>query len=171
MILNGAEIISEYNQGKIHIDPFTLDQVGPNSYDVRLGSHLKVVTANSGNFIDPDKKQTTNIIELPWVLSPEFLYLGNTIEAIGSDYYVPMLEGRSSIGRMGLAVHITAGFGDIGFKQQWTLEMTCELPFKVFPGMRIAQVSFYGCSSRTMMYDGRYMDQEGVQESLFWRNK
>jgi dCTP deaminase len=187
MILNGREIKTGYQEGSIIIDPFDVDQVGPNSYDVRLGRFMKVIMPNmpfnpvdsydsdlvKSGYIDPDYPQTFSTIDLnvaPYVMRPGELVLATTEEKIGSDRYVPMLEGRSSIGRMGLFIHVTAGFGDIGFKSNWTLELTSVLPIKISRGMRIGQVFFHTCTSEAMRYSGRYADQEEPQESLYWKN-
>jgi dCTP deaminase len=187
MILNGSEIISGYEEGRIHIDPYNPENVGPNSYDITLGSELLKVVPNAKqqgenyqrvvkdvSYIEPTERQFIHpqiMDEAGLIIYPGNLYLASTVEKIGSDYYVPMLEGRSSIGRMGLFIHVTAGFGDIGFKSQWTLELMTIYPIRIFPGMRIGQVFFHTCSSQKMMYQGRYQDQDGPQESLFWRKK
>lgn len=172
MILCHDEIIRNYLDDKIHISPFNADMVGPNSVDVHLWEKIIEVVEND-NFetVDVDKPQRTVGVHRngdgSYILHPGRLYLGSTVEEIGSDHFVPMLEGRSSIGRMGLFVHITAGFGDIGFKKQWTLELTPVLPMRIYPGMRIAQVFFHQASSRTKLYDGRYKDQSDPTPSLY----
>jgi dCTP deaminase len=184
MILNGTEIISGRDEGRIHIEPYNQENVGPNSYDITLGNKLLLVKQNeffydeiddkNYGYIDPKKKQNVEEIQIGndgHFLYPGVLYLAHTQEEIGSDYYVPMLEGRSSIGRMGLFIHVTAGFGDIGFKSQWTLELMTIYPIRIYPGMRIGQVFFHQCSSRTMRYDGRYTKQSGPQESLYWQKR
>jgi len=181
MILNGAEIFSEQAASKIKIYPFKSENVGPNSYDVTLGKTLFKILPNElrntmdglQGFIDPMVEQKYNEINMDHdgiILEPGRLYLGHTVEEIGSEHYVPMLEGRSSVGRMGLFIHVTAGFGDIGFQSQWTLELTTILPIRIFPGMRIGQVFFYQCTSQSLMYHGRYQKQDGPMESLFWKS-
>lgn len=177
MILNGAQIKSEYEQDRITIQPYEKNNIGPNSYDITLSKHLKIIAENDVSragqaFIDPDTPQNAQSVKMPqegYILQPGNLYLGSTVEAIGSEYYVPMLEGRSSVGRMGLFIHVTAGFGDIGFQSNWTLELCTIMPIRVYPGMRIGQVFFYECSSRDTIYRGRYQYQPEPQESLYWK--
>jgi dCTP deaminase len=172
MILSHDEIITERENGNIIIEPFTLDQVGANSYDVNLSSVIKRVYYNSFFGIDYKKPQKTKCFTIPekgkWIF-PWQLWLGSTIEKAGSDKYVPMYEGRSTLGRMGLFSHISAGFGDIGFKRTWTLEFSCVLPFKLYPRMKIGQVYFVQASSNNWLYDrdhkGHYADQDGVTEA------
>ena len=183
MILNGAEILSERDQDRIIISPFNPENIGPNSYDVTLGTIIKRVEPNEIMYHEngdpyevmyPKKKQSCVTHEMDddgIVIQPNKLYLAHTVERVGSEYYVPMLEGRSSIGRMGLFIHVTAGFGDIGFMDQWTLELYSIYPIKIYPGMRIAQVFFHECSSQSIMYQGRYQGQVGPQESLFYKGR
>jgi len=172
MILGGKTIIEEIRTGAIKCDPFDIRMVGPNSIDVRLHRMIKQVIPNHADgYIDPEQKQNTRILDLVdcgyLVIKPGELWLGCTVEKIGSRYFVPMLEGRSSIARMGLQVHLTAGFGDVGFIDQWTLEITSVVPIKIYAGMRIAQVYFEEVSDNSMLYQGRYNGQEGPTESRF----
>jgi dCTP deaminase len=168
MILRHDNLIDEVSNGKIHCVPFDQSNVGPNSIDVHLADYLVQVLPNTeGGYIDPELPQLVKKIDLPTVIQKGRLYLGATVEAIGSDNYVPMLDGRSSIGRLGLAVHISAGFGDIGFKSPWTLEITCVEPVMVRPGMRIAQVFFETTIGTGPMYRGRYEKQTGPEASKY----
>lgn len=168
MILRHDRLIDEVHNGRIHCKPFNAAYVGPNSIDVHLaGTLLRVLPNTEGGYINPDLPQLTEAIELPAIVHPGRLYLGATVEAVGSDYYVPMLDGRSSIGRLGLAVHISAGFGDIGFKQPWTLEITCIEPVLLRPAMRIAQVFFETTLGTGPLYRGRYSRQTGPEASKY----
>lgn len=176
MILAHDEIISERENGNIIIDPFILEHVGANSYDVRLGNNFIRVLENEYidgiGYINQDKPQkfykTTALLK-GLLIMPGELWLGETIEVCGSDKYIPMIEGRSTFARMGLKVHLTAGFGDIGFKQKWTLELECTLPIVLYPGDRIAQVYFVQASSCNWLYGrdhkGHYSGQDGVTEA------
>jgi len=173
MILGGLDIIQHYTDNKIHIDPYDIKHVGPNSYDVRLSSELLRVWPNRWEynvaFIDPKLPQNTTRHTIPdsgLVIQPGELWLGCTIESIGSDHFVPMYDGRSTIGRMGLFSHVTAGFGDVGFAQQWTLELVATLPIVLYAGMRIGQISFHGVSDTTMSYKHghSYAGQSGPTE-------
>ena len=106
------------------------------------------------------------------ILYPGILYLGSTIERTFTDKYVPMLNGRSSVGRKGLTIHVTAGFGDIGFNGKWTLEMTVVHPLKVYYMDEICQISFFDTIGDTSyLYNGRYQNQEDVIESRFDQKK
>jgi len=177
MILGGKTILEKYCIGDITIDPFEFKMIGPNSYDVHLGRNFKRVLTNSYSgdyghgepYINPNEKQAYIKYEDEdfIIIKPGELWLAHTVEKIGSTKFVPMLEGRSSIGRMGLFVHITAGFGDVGFVDQWTLELTSVLPIKIYSGMRIAQVFFHTLTDNSMQYSGRYVGQYGAQESRF----
>lgn len=165
MILRQNAIKAGVATGDIIITPYDADMVGPNSVDVHLDSRALIVLPNANLYgvdcIDPYSEQKTAelIIEDGYLLEPGQLLLCSTVEAIGSTKYVPMLEGRSSIGRMGLFVHITAGFGDVGFVSKWTVELTCVLPIIIYPMMRIAQVFFHTCEGSGDLYHGHYIDQ------------
>ena len=175
MILAHDEIISERENDNIVIEPFILEHVGANSYDVRLGNKFKCISENSKYCgiacIDSHKPQKYKnyTIEKSILVVPGSLWLAETMEICSSDKYIPMLEGRSTFARMGLKVHLTAGFGDIGFKQKWTLELESTLPIVLYPGDRIAQVYFVQASSSNWLYGrdhkGHYHDQDGVTEA------
>jgi dCTP deaminase len=144
MILNWTEIHKEHKKGNIQIEPFYYSQLRYNSYDVRLDKYLIRYT---DTVIDPLKDNPSyEIIEIPesgLVLNPQELYLGKTVEYTETHFFVPMIEGRSTIGRGGLSVHVTAGIGDEGFCGYWTLEMHCIKPYRVYSNMRIAQLLYY----------------------------
>jgi len=175
VILNGKEIEEYRKQGKITIEPWNPDQLGPNSYDLTIGDKIKQVKPNDKTawnqaFINPHKPQEYRGGHIPKegvVLEKGKLYLVSTVEKAGSSLFVPMVEGRSSIGRMGLFIHVTAGFGDIGFSSNWTLELVATEDILIYPGMRLGQVFFHECTSNTMQYKGRYQNQSDPQESLF----
>lgn len=117
--------------------------------------------------LDPKKENETQEIEIPeegYVLLPGTLYLGTTVEYTETYGFVPNIDGRSTTGRLGIEVHRTAGFGDNGFKGKWTLEITVTHPVIVYPGMEIGQLYYETIDGDTsMMYDGKYQNQEGVQ--------
>ncbi len=168
-ILLKRQIEENYTNGKIIIEPYNPDQLGPNSYDVRLGTTLKVYDEE---ILDVKSKNNVTTIKIPEegiILKPRTLYLGNTIEAIGSDYFVPMYEGRSSMARLGIQSHISAGFGDIGFKNNWTLEIVVIHPIKIYPGMKIGQIYFHVVNTKyntpQNRYNGKYGDQKEPQET------
>lgn len=168
-ILLKDEIHEFFKAKQIVIEPFNFDQLGPNSYDVKLGNTLKVYTEFP---LDPKKENKTENIIIPkegLVLQPGKLYLGHTIEKIGSKYFIPMYEGRSSMARLGIESHLSAGFGDIGFINQWTLEIVVVHPIIVYPEMKIGQIYFHkinpDVNQEENQYKGKYSKQEGPTES------
>lgn len=171
-VLTGPEIARLVGEGRIVVDPFTPDYVGPNSVDVRLGSELLVY---DGEVLDAHADNPASRVQMRrdgHILEPGELYLGSTVESVGSDYYVPMLEGRSSVGRLGVQVHMTAGFGDVGFVGDWTLEITVQKRVRLYPGMRIAQVYFLVPQGELRRYAGKYDEgQRGPVTSRLWADR
>ena len=174
-ILLKDEIVEKYQEGSISITPYNSNQLGPNSYDVRLSNTLKVYTDNNdlGEMIlDVKKNNTTTSITIPEegiVLRPGILYLASTVEAVGSDHFIPMYEGRSSMARLGIQSHISAGFGDIGFNSNWTLEIVVVHPILIYPEMKIGQIYFHVVNDKYNLknnrYDGKYKCQIQPQQS------
>lgn len=161
MILSGSKINEMILDNKIVIDPFNIEQINPNSYNFRLGSTLRVYDAD---IIDPKKENKTTIIEIPhtgYVMQPSILYLGHTEEVMGSNHFVPIIRGRSSIGRLGIFVHITADLIDIGSINQWTLQMHCVQPVRIYPGILIGQVTFWKVEGDIVLYNGKYQGSRG----------
>jgi dCTP deaminase len=171
MILTGPEITAAASDGRIRISPFSADQVNPNSYNVRLGETLLTYTADVVDAYEPNPTAEVRIGGDGYVLRPDQLYLGHTVEQVGSDLYVPLLFGRSSVGRLGLFVEITAPIGDIGFHGQWTLMLSPVRPLRVYPGMKIGQVMFFVSAGEIELYDGKYQSAVGPQESRYWRDR
>jgi len=181
MIIAHDQLLEDVESGRIHCWPFDLDMVGTNSIDVTLGRNIKIVRDNKVHskygdkgYIDPVFDQVFEEITMPdagIILEPGIRYLAHTEEEIGSDFYVPIYEGRSSIARMFLWSHISAGFGEVGFKRQWTLELACVGRIRIFPGMRIGQVFFSTVSSNAKLYGrdikAHYADQVGAQVSKY----
>lgn len=169
MILSGSEITNQINKGKIIISPFTIEQINPNSYNYRLASTLLEI---NDKIIDPKKKSTYKTIKLTdegYVLKPNRLYLASTQEKIGSNTYVVSLIGRSSVGRLGLFVQITADLGNVGAIHHWTLELTTVQPLRVYPGMIIGQVSFWSLKGDTNnQYFGKYRSHSSPQPSKIY---
>lgn len=142
MILTGPEIQKQVKEGTITIDPFYEDSVNPNSYNYHLFPNLLVIEKS----LDSKRKTEYKEVVIPeggFVLEPHKLYLGLTKEIIGSTKYVTSLIGRSSIGRLGLFMQITADLGQLGNSHKWTLEMHVVKRLKVYPNMRIGQISFW----------------------------
>jgi dCTP deaminase len=161
MILTGSQIQKEIVDGNITITPFQKDLLNPNSYNYRLGNELLVMSSSA---LDVRKQPTTHAITIPeegYVLQPKTLYLGFTLEEIGSTKYVPSLIGRSSLGRLGLFLQITADLGHIGTNHKWTLELKVVQPLRVYPGMRIGQVSFWVPEGLELLDGKKYKEQTG----------
>lgn len=212
MILTKNQIKWAYDQGYLKISDFDEKRLNPNSYNLRLADELMIYTepilsVEDGvpqdvidRLMQEDKmpafygKEATldmktdhlvkrfNIPETGYILMPGVLYLGRTIEYTETHKFVPMLEGRSSIGRLGIRIHSTAGFGDIGFCGYWTLEINCIQPVKIYPGVEIAQIYYHTiCDNDTLQkmcldtsdipkYDGgKYQNNAGIQKSMLWR--
>lgn len=170
MILTGNEIKIQQKAGGLYISDFDEKRLNPNSYNLRLAPELLVYTEP---VLDPKKDNRTMSVKIPdegLVLLPGRLYLGKTMEWTETRDYVPKLEGRSSIGRLGLAIHVTAGFGDIGFCGRWTLELECVQPVKIYPGMEICQITYHAVrGERTEVYRGKYQDSDEVVASRLWQ--
>ena len=172
-ILLKNQILNEYKRGKIIIQPYNEEHLGPNSYDVRLSKILKVYNFSKRDYLDCKELNPVDIIEIPddgFILEPGVLYLGSTIEKVGSSNYIPMYEGRSSMARLGIQSHLSAGFGDVGFQSNWTLEIAVVHRTKIYANMRIGQVYFHeidkNSNDKHNRYDGKYSTQELPQESL-----
>ena len=139
MILSGKEIQRHIGK-EIIIEPFDQSRVNPNSYNLTLHNELLVYENHE---LDMKKLNPTKRITIPeegLVLEPNRLYLGRTNEFTKTEGFVPMLEGRSSTGRLGLFIHVTAGFGDVGFAGYWTLEIFCIQPIRIYPNAEICQI-------------------------------
>lgn len=174
MMLTGNEIKKMVREGRITLSPFSEDRVNPNSYNLEMSNEL-ISYHEWVEFDTRDPKgtpyNTVNINEYKkgYKLLPRYLYLASTVEECGSDEFVCCLEGRSSLARMGVSVHLTAGFGDLGFKSRWTLEMTVQFPTIIYPKMQICQAVFHTTQGdRGMQYKGKYSDQsKGATSSKF----
>lgn len=160
MLLTGSEITKAVELGDIVISPFISDCVNPNSYNYHLADHL-LYRKESMLPVDPRTSEPRDwekitIPEAGLILQPNVVYLGATKETIGSFRYVPVLIGRSSMGRLGLFLQISADLGNIGSIHQWTLELVATQPIRVYPGMRIGQVSFWECHGEVVSYSGYF---------------
>jgi dCTP deaminase len=167
MILSGKEILKEIENGKLVIDPFDKKRINPNSYNLRLHDELLVYT---DSVLDMKKRHVTELLKIPkegLLLESGRLYLGRTLEYTKTDGYIPMLEGRSSIGRLGLYIHVTAGFGDVGFAGYWTLEIQCIHPIRIYPNVEICQIYYHAIQGDYDEYrNGKYQNNSGIQPSM-----
>lgn len=170
MILSGREIHKRLDND-IVIEPFNIAQLNPNSYNLRL--HRELLVYDQAELDMKKKHRLKNIIipEEGLLLQPGRLYLGRTIEYTKTENLVPMLEGRSSIGRLGIFIHITAGFGDVGFSGYWTLEMFCVQPVRIYPGVEICQIFYHTIEGDFDTYrSNKYQNNTGVQPSLLYKD-
>ena len=143
MILTDTEIEMAIESGSIVISPFRQGCLGSNSYDVHLGTTLAIYEEA---VLDAKQHNTLSYFDIPesgFVLQPERLYLGVTQEYTETHAHVPFLEGKSSVGRLGIDIHATAGKGDIGFCNAWTLEISVRQPVRVYAGMPIGQLIYF----------------------------
>ena len=170
MILSG-QMIKEHIDKDIIIKPFREEAVNPNSYNLQLHHDLLVYDTDVLDMKTPNKTKSLTIPKEGLVLDPGKLYLGRTIEYTESHKFVPMLEGRSSIGRLGLFIHVCAGFGDIGFKGYWTLEIHCIQPIRVYAGVDICQIYYHAIEGEHIPYNsGKYQNNTGIQPSLLYKD-
>ncbi len=166
MILTGNKIFEEVQSGKIDINPFTLDRVTTNSYDLILG---KTIVRYLTEVIDPRLETPYQEIIIPdegFLLNKGDFVLGHSEEVIGSDYYVPIIHGKSGTARMGLFVHVTADLIDIGSHGVTTFQLYATLPVRIFAGMSIAQVSFWKPYGDIELYNGKYQGSKGPRPSM-----
>lgn len=177
MILSDQLILKEIEAGSIIIEPFNRDCLGTNSYDVHLGKHLACYTDRE---LDAKKHNTITHFEIPkegFVLQPNTLYLGVTLEYTETHKHVPFLEGKSSTGRLGIDIHATAGKGDVGFCNTWTLEISATQPVRIYAGMPIGQLIYFVVDGNIeTMYNtkgnAKYNNKTTKPvESMMWKNQ
>ena len=169
MILSGHEIRQQLGRN-VHIDPFDESRLNPNSYNLSLHDELLVYEEVVLDMRKSNRVERIRIPEEGLVLTPNQLYLGRTAERTETHNFVPMIEGRSSIGRLGLFVHVTAGFGDVGFCGYWTLEMFAVQPVKIYPGVPICQIFFHEIVGDITEYSSeKYQHNRDIQPSLLFR--
>jgi dCTP deaminase len=175
MVLTGLEIIEQVKLGSIYIENFDSSKVNPNSYNLKLHNELLIYdsryldkTADGECYLDMKKKNATRSLIIPedgFILRPGILYLGRTAEMTKTVGFVPQIQGRSSIGRLGIDVHKTAGWGDDGFENYWTLEIVATMSVKVYPFVDFCQIIYmktFGDAS--LKYKGKY--QRGHAEPI-----
>ena len=169
MILSGEEIRKNLGHN-IHIEPFDEKNLNPNSYNLTLHHELMTYEEVVLDMGKPNRTQRLTIPESGLELQTHRLYLGRTIERTETHNFVPMIEGRSSVGRLGLFVHVTAGFGDVGFKGYWTLEMFAVQPVRIYPGVQICQIFYHEITGDITEYcSDKYQDNSDIQPSLFFK--
>ena len=170
MILSGKEILKHMGK-EIIITPFDEKRINPNSYNLSLADELLVYEQDELDMKKPNPTKQIVIPEEGLLLEPNRLYLGRTNEFTKTDRYVPMLEGRSSTGRLGLFIYVTAGFGDIGFAGYWTLEIFCVQPVRIYPNVEICQIYYHDIDGEYDLYSsGKYQNNSGIQASLMYKD-
>ena len=177
MILTDKQILEAVENGEIVIEPWRPGNLGTNSYDVHLGRQIAVY---NDRVLDAKKHNTVHHLEIGeegLVLQPGTLYLGVTEEYTETHNAVPFLEGKSSVGRLGIDIHATAGKGDVGFCNTWTLEISCVQPVRVYAGMPIGQLIYFKIDGDINNYynkksNAKY-NERSVRpvESMMWKNK
>ncbi len=177
MILSDKRILEEIIKETIKIKPYNREFLGSNSYDVHLGKHLATYKDET---LDAKKHNEIDHFEIPeegYVLQPGQLYLGVTEEYTETHVHVPFLEGKSSTGRLGIDIHATAGKGDVGFCGNWTLEISCKIPVRIYKGMPIGQLIYFPVDGEVEVKynskkDAKYSGQpDRPVESMMWKNK
>lgn len=177
MILSDKRILEEIDKKTIIIKPYNREKLGSNSYDVHLGKGLAIY---KDKILDAKKHNEIEHFEIPeegFVLEPNQLYLGVTLEYTETHAHVPFLEGKSSTGRLGIDIHATAGKGDIGFCGHWTLEISCKIPVKIYAGMPIGQLIYFPLEGEVNVKynnksNAKYSNQPNKPvESMMWKNK
>lgn len=177
MILSDKAILAAMEAGHIVVEPFDRDALGTNSYDVHLSKHL-------ANYVDRvlDARVHNQIkhYEIPpegFVLEPGTVYLGSTLEYTEAHRHVPFLEGKSSVGRLGIDIHATAGKGDVGFCNHWTLEISVAQPVRVYAGMPIGQLIYFRVEGDVeTLYNTKVSAKYNTRsplplESMMWKNR
>ena len=176
MILSDAQIKTAIRFSEIKIDPFRPSCLGSNSYDVHLG---KVLATYDSKILDAKVHNKITYFEIPetgFVLEPEVFYLGVTEEYTETHKHVPFLEGKSSIGRLGIDIHATAGKGDVGFCNFWTLEISVKQPVRVYAGMPIGQLIYFEVKGEILTHyhqknSAKYLEKMPQPiESMMWKN-
>ena len=177
MILTDKQILEEIKKKTIILEPYDISCLGTNSYDVHLGKYLGIY---KDHILDARKHNLIDIFEIPeegYVLSPSTLYLGVTLEYTETHAHVPFLEGKSSVGRLGIDIHATAGKGDVGFCNKWTLEISVRQPVRIYYNMPIGQLIYFKVEGDIEnMYNTKPNAKYNVRseypvESMMWKNE
>ena len=170
-VLRLCKIIAQHMGEDIFIEPFDPRRLNPNSYNLTLHNELLVYENRLLDMKMENPVEQLTIPEEGLVLQPDRLYLGRTQEFTRTENFVPMLEGRSSVGRLGLFIHVTAGFGDVGFAGYWTLEIFCVQPIRIYPGVEICQIYYHDIRGDYEPYrSGKYQNNTGIQPSLLYKD-
>jgi len=177
MILTDVQILKAIQRGDIVITPFDRAKLGTNSYDVHLSPHFAVYVEHELDAKKHNKIRHFEIGPEGFVIQPGELYLGVTMEYTETHCAVPFLEGKSSVGRLGIDIHATAGKGDVGYCNTWTLEISCVKPVRIYGGMPVGQLIYFKVEGDI---ENPYNKKPGAKynertdrplESMMWKNK
>lgn len=169
MLLSGQEIQNRQDKGLL-IDPFSEDRLNPNSYNLSLHHEMLVYEEVVLDAASPNRYRRIEIPQDGFTLQPNMLYLGRTVEYTETHGVVPMIQGRSSLGRLGLFINPGGSVGDAGYCGTWTLEMHCVQPVRIYPQMQICQIYYLGLSGECEEYSSdKYQNSRDIQPSLLFR--
>ncbi|MEV7085920.1 dCTP deaminase [Streptomyces sp. NPDC093085] len=170
MILTGPEIHARVKNGEIEISPFDPALLSPNSYDFHLGDNVGWYTNRPLDCARENPFESHTIPPEGMLLAPDRIYLAATAERIGSDRFVPIIRARSSVARLGLFIHVTADLIDIGSHNRLTLQLHAVQPVRIYPNLRIGQVTFWTVEGDIVLYDGKYQGAEKAMPSQIHRD-
>ena len=177
MILTDLAILKAMEEGDILVEPYNRNCLGTNSYDVHLSKYLACYI---DDIIDAKRHNQVEHFEIAddgIVLNPGKTYLGSTLEYTETRSFVPFLEGKSSVGRLGIDIHATAGKGDVGFCNYWTLEISVSQPVRVYAGMPIGQLIYFKLEGEVEVdYQSKSSEKYNQRtpkpmESMMWKNQ
>ena len=169
MLLSGDEIRKQLDDS-IRIDPFDPERLNPNSYNLSLYNELLTYEEVVLDTATPNRYRRMEIPPEGFTLQPGVLYLGRTLESTETHRYVPMIQGRSSLGRIGLFINPGGSVGDVGYCGTWTLEMHCVQPVRIYPGMQICQIFYMQLAGKVTEYcSDKYQNSCDIQPSLIYR--
>ena len=172
MVLGAGEIKKKIELGEIEIVPFKEAHLNPNSYDLTLGDKLLILSGSVIDIKQPPIYEGISIGEEGIVIEPNKVYLAATLEYTKTLTCVPIIFGKSSLSRLGLCIHSTGGFGDIGFKGNWTLTLTSTVPIRIYKGMKICQIAYFDINKggEEKLYSSeKYQDSKGINASKFYK--
>lgn len=169
MIISGNEIRDRQGAG-ISIDPFDESRLNPNSYNLSLHNELLIYEEVVLDSASPNRYRRIDIPSSGLTLQPNLLYLGRTKEFTQTHGLVPMIQGRSSLGRLGLFINPGGSIGDAGYEGTWTLEMHCVQPVRIYPGIQICQIYYMELSGDCDEYcSEKYQHSRDIQPSQMFK--
>ncbi len=169
MLLSGQEI-QRRKDSDLLIEPFSNERLNPNSYNLALHDELLVYEEVVLDAASPNRYRRLEIPAEGLTLQPNMLYLGRTVEYTETHGFVPMIQGRSSLGRLGLFINPGGSVGDVGYCGTWTLEMHCVQPVRIYPNMQVCQIYYLSLQGAADSYSSdKYQNSRDIQPSLLFR--